>query len=125
MRACSKCGAEKPIDAFYRHPMGRGGHMSSCIECAKMAVRANRAERIEYYRAYDRTRAKEPHRAQARADYAKANPVSRPERDPVKRAARVAIGNALRDGRIVRPSTCEVCGVPCTPHGHYDDYTKP
>jgi hypothetical protein len=125
MKVCTKCGETKALDDFYGHPFGKDGRQSKCIECAKADVRLYRAERIEYYRAYDRQRAKEPHRVKARADYARANRKPHPETDPMKRAARVKLGNALRDGKIARPPGCEVCQVPCDVHGHHDDYSKP
>jgi hypothetical protein len=126
MRECTKCGAEKPLDDFYAHPMGPKGRQSACKECVKAGVRANRQRRIDYYREYDRTRAKEPHRVEARTEYAKTNPLGpRPEKDPVKRAARVAVGNAVRDGRIPRPPACEICQAHCDTHAHHDDYTRP
>lgn len=124
-RACTKCAIVKPLDDFYSHPFAKDGRQTKCIECTKEDVRKNRAERIDYYRAYDRQRAKEPKRVQARLEYAKANPRKAPESDPVKRAARVKLGNSLRDGKITRPPECEVCSIPCEPHGHHDDYTKP
>lgn len=124
MRACTKCGETKPIEDFYRHPFGRDGRQARCIECSKAAVRENRDARIEYYRAYDRQRAKQPHRVQARADYAKAY-TRPPENDPIKRKARIALGNALRDGKIVKPTECEVCSQPSSVHGHHDDYSMP
>lgn len=124
MRACTKCGEEKPLTSFYKHPFAAQGRDSTCAECRKAIVRANRAARIEYYRAYDRSRAKEPHRVQARVEYAKANPKPRPESDPLKKKARNILSNALRDGKIDRPLQCDVCSAPCKPHGHHDDYTK-
>jgi ribosomal protein S27AE len=44
-------------------------------------------------------------------------------RNPEKRKAQVAVGNAIRDGRLTR-GTCEKCGSPKV-HAHHDDYTKP
>lgn len=125
MRACTKCSVEKPLDDFYRHPFGRDGHQTKCIECTKADVRANRAARIEYYRAYDRQRAKEPQRVEARIEYARQNPKAHPEKDPAKRSARVMLGNAVRDGKVVKPTDCEVCSYPADVHGHHDDYSKP
>ena len=124
-RACTKCGDEKPLTDFYKHPHAPNGRASKCIECTKADVRANRAQRIEYYRQYDRARAKLPHRKEGRAEYARQNPRPRPESDPQKRAARVMIGNALRDGKIVKSPECEVCSQPADTRGHHDDYSKP
>lgn len=124
-RACTKCAEVKPLSAYYRHPVSRGGHQTKCIECTKADVRANRAARIEYYRAYDRQRAKDPERVAARVELARRSPRPRPEPDPVKRHARVVLGNAVRDGKLIRPPECEICQAPCEPHGHHDDYSKP
>ena len=49
------------------------------------------------------------------------------ERNPEKRAAHTAVGNALRSGRLVK-GPCEReaeggCSAPI--HGHHDDYSKP
>jgi hypothetical protein len=52
-------------------------------------------------------------------------PRPRPEPDPQKRSARVAVGNALRDGKLIKSPDCEVCGTPCDTHGHHDDYSRP
>lgn len=45
------------------------------------------------------------------------------------RRARVAVREAIKAGRLTRPSQCEKCkGTPKHPakvHGHHDDYTKP
>lgn len=125
MRTCTKCGLSKPLELFYKHPFTKDGRQAKCAECTKADVRANRAARIEYYRAYDRQRAKQPDRVQARTEYNRINKRPRPETDPLKKKARTALGNALRDGKIGRPSDCEVCQMPSDVHGHHDDYTKP
>ena|SRR5215475_10675382 len=33
--------------------------------------------------------------------------------------ARKAISNAIRDGRLGRPETCETCGASCRPEAHH------
>ena len=35
MKRCTKCGAEKPLECFYREPGGRDGHRGDCIDCVK------------------------------------------------------------------------------------------
>ncbi len=76
-------------------------------------------------------RANLPHRVAARAAYAKTQEGKAAttraklrfiEQNPVKRAAHIAIGNALRDGKLIR-QTCEVCGE--RSQAHHDDYSKP
>jgi hypothetical protein len=50
------------------------------------------------------------------------------EANPEKRKAHIVVGNAVRDGRLVK-GPCEYADSTCTPNGkiqaHHDDYTKP
>ena len=43
----------------------------------------------------------------------------------VKRSANVIVGNAVRDGRLIKPDYCEKCHNPAPLHGHHDDYALP
>lgn len=38
--------------------------------------------------------------------------------------ARVAVKNAVRTGRLVRPSHCEECAAPARLQAHHPDYSK-
>lgn len=114
---------------FYRQSSGT--IKRDCKECWKAYVKANRMVRTEQYREYERSRANAPHRVEARKAYAQTpegkaagNRAKRAfiERNPLKRAAHVMVGNALRDGRLVR-QPCEACGE-CA-QAHHDDYSKP
>lgn len=49
MKKCFKCGAEKPLSDFYKHPRMSDGHVNKCKECNKKDVRENRAEKADYY----------------------------------------------------------------------------
>lgn len=134
-KQCFKCGETKPLSAFYRHPKMPDGHVNKCKECNKKDVRKNRQDNIEYYRDYDRRRAMNPDRVEARNLYRNTDEgrevVARLrseyiERNPIKRAAHIMVGNAVRDGRLHKPSRCQKCGhSPKRLHGHHDDYAKP
>ena len=67
-KKCFKCEVVKPLTDFYRHPMMADGRVGKCKECNKADVRENRKRKIDYYRAYDRQRAKIPERAKAAAE---------------------------------------------------------
>lgn len=132
IKTCFKCGETKILAAFYKHKQMADGHLNNCKECFKSAVRENRRKRVDYYRECDRKRAMRPDRVAARDEYrkteaGKAAAIESKRRfvlaNPIKRAAHVSVGNAVRDGKMVRKS-CEVCGAGRT-HAHHDDYTKP
>lgn len=131
---CQYCKTSKPTDDFYQSSIRKDGKNGSCKECVRAKVRANRAKNIDHYLEFDRKRANNPDRVQARKDYQqtergqrKANAAKRAyaERNPTIRQAHHAVNNALRDGKIVRPSCCETCQREAELHGHHCDYNKP
>jgi len=44
---------------------------------------------------------------------------------PDRYKAQTMIGNAVRDGRIIKSKTCEICGSSSFIHAHHQDYSKP
>jgi len=130
---CQYCKTSKPTDDFYQSSIRKDGINGSCKECVRAKVRANRAKNLDYYLEFDRKRANNPDRVQARKDYQqtergqrKAGAAKRAyaERNPTIRQAHNAVNNALRDGKIVRPSCCETCQQEAVLHGHHCDYNK-
>jgi hypothetical protein len=114
---CNTCGTVKPASDFGLRAASSDGLAAKCKECQK---------------AYDKNRAKDPHRAQARKAYRQTErgklvvrEISRRyyASNPKKRKARMAVGNALRDGKLFR-QPCEVCGNPTT-EAHHEDYSQP
>jgi hypothetical protein len=120
-KVCFKCGEDKPIDDFYRHPEMADGHLNKCKECTKRDVRSNRESNIEYYREYDKIRFNTNERRKQHDRSVKKHRRENPE----KYKARTALGNALRDGKISKPKACEVCGDDGQLHGHHHDYSEP
>jgi hypothetical protein len=138
-KRCFKCGADKPLSEFYRHHMMADGHVNKCKECNKRDVRENRAAKIDYYRAYDKKRFQEDPKVRERHLRYAATPEGKEalrkskifwaKRNPVKRAAHVILGNAVRNGTIEKPCKCQRCGlIPENKrhiHAHHHDYAKP
>lgn len=128
-KVCKKCSEEKPIDSFYKSDPNR------CKECIRIAVKANRLAKIEYYRSFDKARGSMPHRVAARKEYAKtkrgiaaSNAAKKKweEHNKEKKRLHGVVTNAVRSGKILKPVFCQVCGkTNCRIEGHHDDYTKP
>jgi len=117
-KKCFKCGEEKDLSCFYAHSSMADGHLNKCKECTRTDVSKHRAANADSIREYDRERANLPHRVEARrqtiAAWAKAN--------PKRRAAQIAVGNAVRDGRL-KKLPCFVCGEKA--EAHHPDYDRP
>lgn len=133
MILCIKCDKYQPESEYYRSTMRANG-TGECKSCTRARVRANREAKIDYYREFDRKRANLPHRVQARKEYAQTEAGKERKsaaikawavRNPASCKAHNAVNNAVRDGRLIKPDTCESCNNKCNPHGHHCDYNKP
>lgn len=120
MKCCFKCGVEKPIEDFYRHPQMADGRLSKCKDCTKLDMRIDRQTKPRV-REYDRARASRPHRVRLRLrvtrEWRKAN--------PERAKAQAVANNAVRDGKLARPRQCDGCGLPVRVEKHHHDYSKP
>lgn len=131
MKNCKLCGGVLAPGSFYK------GVPNVHKECHAARVREHRAANVEYFREYDRGRSMRPDRVAARAAYAeteRGREVSAEakrkwqQNNQEKRAAHVILGNAVRDGKIEKPSTCQRCKEPTYSrrlHAHHHDYAKP
>ena len=124
-KVCKRCGERKRITDFYAHSQMADGHLNVCKPCFRKGALKYRRDNIEYVKAYDRERDRLPHRVALRKKLAPRYRDRRyGQRDPVKRAANVIVGNAIRDGRLQK-GRCKICGKTKGLHAHHEDYAKP
>jgi hypothetical protein len=129
---CKVCGVTGDADIFYT------GVMSRCKECHKAAVKLNREEKADYYRNYDafrfhndpkvRDRHKRYQSTQAGKEAMARSRLKWINKTPEARAAHVILGNAVKGGRLEKPTYCSRCGVKPKRrdmHAHHEDYAKP
>jgi hypothetical protein len=124
LRKCSKCGIEKPLKtSFYRDKKYKDGHKKICKDCLRTYFRqwgANNPDRIRGYgRKWRRTEAGRLNLI-ARVRKYRRNPKNRQ-----KLLARGAISQAVFRGKIVKPSTCSLCGrrvANRSLHAHHVNY---
>lgn len=117
-KRCFKCSRVLPLIEFYDHPAMMDGRLNKCKDCAKGDVKANYAAKRARYSDYERLRNRRAERRAARKVYQR----RARERFPFKYKARMAVGNAIRDGRLIR-QPCRVCGGEA--QAHHSDYSKP
>ena len=133
-KICFKCGKEKPLSDFYKHPKMKDGHLNKCKECNKKDVQQNYRKNIDYYKEYDRERNKKPERIESKRKKEKQWNKNNPEKllkykkkyreeNPEKYKAHNLVNNAIRDGILIKQN-CEICGKEDT-HAHHEDYSKP
>jgi len=88
------------------------------------AEKVKAADRARYYRDRDKRRAANGAYQRDHPEQVAAYKRSWIERNPEKRAAHIVVGNAVRDGKLVK-QPCEKCGAADRVHAHHDDYSKP
>ena len=129
---CKVCGVTSDAAEFYK------GVNTRCKECHKRKVRENREAKADYYRTYDALRyqtdpkVKSRHKRYAKSEAGKASMLKARRKwmnkKPEARAAHIILGNAVKNGRIKKPTICPNCGsLPKrrNMHAHHDDYAKP
>lgn len=134
-KICFKCEIDKPLSEFYKHKEMQDGHLNKCKNCTKLDTKANTLKNYDYYAEYDRQRAMIPHRVEARQKYSQTEQGKAAfrkarekwgENNVIKRAASIIVGNAVRDGKIVKEYKCQNCAIQnARIHGHHDDYAYP
>ena len=129
MKTCKHCGADKPLTEFYAQSTTRDRRMNICKTCHKnkMRGRYNLPHVKEYERARARTAKRKELGKRVQREWHRKHPEAtrrhRAEHPEIYRA-RTAVGNAVRDGRLVRRS-CAICDATENIHGHHNDYSSP
>ncbi len=135
-KACRKCGVTKPLGDFYVHRAMTDGHLNECKECVKARVKARYDAEPEKIKAYERERWELPERRAAVYASIRRARIADPERFaeyqrktaarfPERKKARATVNNAIRDGRMKKPSTCSGCQQRIRIQAHHEDYAKP
>ena len=115
-KRCALCGELKPVTAFHRKLAAKSGWHPRCKQCR--SEHHEPQDQIKQQATRRRWMERHPDRMQAaRLRWLVANPAAA--------RAHYTLTNAVRDGRIIRPATCQECGTPCVPDGHHADYEKP
>lgn len=138
-KVCRGCGAEKPLSEYYVHRAMADGHLNKCKDCVKSRVKMHREENLESVMEYDRNRPNKRERTKKQCIANKHRreigcPVFKEQerkrhknyttKYPEKKKATCAVNNAIRDGRLIKPSKCEHCGKEKKVQGHHHSYKE-
>lgn len=154
-KVCTVCGLAKSLSEFYARKRSKDGLASACKMCHNAMTKVSknrphvkehgRVKALEYYHAHKdkcNTRTKEYRQTKAGRIAMRASVkryqsgdhgrVARrlatqrfDEKHPNKRRAYWTVKNAIRSGRLTRPSDCSCCGASTKTDAHHDDYSKP
>lgn len=119
MKQCFKCHETKSLDEFYKHPQTTDGRLGKCKTCTKKDVQENYIDKIHQYRKYEYDRNQKIERRKQRQITQKRHRAKNPD----KYHARMALGNAVKSGKILK-NNCEQCGS-TESEAHHHDYSKP
>lgn len=124
---CKGCGSDKDPSLFYK------SNRATCIDCVKSRARVNRLNNIERVTLYEKSRSKDPKRVEARKVYqttsqgierCNAAKLKYQESNAKKRSVHIKVGNAIRDG-ILMKEPCSVCQTTDNIVAHHCDYDRP
>ena len=118
-KKCFKCSRCLPVSMFYKNHRMADGYMGKCKDCTKADTSANRLKNLDYYREYDRERAKNPGRI------ASAMAISNAWRKEDRRRASChsKVARAIRFG-LLEKQPCIICGSE-NAVAHHESYDRP
>ncbi len=122
MKKCSSCGNSKDISEFQKRAASVDGLTASCKKCLSGRDSARypkeRKRRLEMMKVYAATPSGKRAHAKGRAHWI--------ENNLLARAAHIIVGNAVRDGKLIKSRVCSNCGNEHKKiHAHHDDYSMP
>jgi hypothetical protein len=126
-KECRGCNRELSLTEYYAHPDTPDRRFGKCKAChiAYVRHRYYRKRQDPDWREKERARQNEKHHRLYATGW---KWVWHDAPDEVKKAARLAIRNAVRRGDVKRPKRCQVCkkvGKVRGPEAHHPDYHKP
>ena len=121
MKACRKCGRELPLSGFYNDRRRPDGHKGTCKDCWKK-------DKLQYDYVHRAERNASNKRSHGTREWRiKHNERRRQQRErhPEYAGVQIRVYRAIRDGVIVKPDTCAICGAGGALLAHHHDYDRP
>lgn len=118
IRTCSKCSKE-----FIQRPEQFQRCRGICQPCSNVIMRVYR--KTEHGRQYFNSHGVVAGKAAALKQWRRCMRLENPQLLSLKSNARNKLHKAVKDGLIIKPTTCSECGSSRRISGHHEDYNKP
>lgn len=123
-KTCCNCHVEKSRSSFRDSSNTKDGLGSWCKDCCREKNRVYYQERMERLGREEVLRLGRESYEQNK-DHKLDLAVIKREESPEQYQAYYLVRQAIRRGDLVRPTTCDNCGISCRPDAHHKDYLKP
>lgn len=120
MKTCFKCGIEKELHEYYKHPRMGDGHLNKCKQCTKRDSQKTYEKIISTPELAIKERERQRIKEANRRLFGKVKTYKYSKK---KHPAHSIMACAIRRGDLKKLS-CEVCGS-AKSQGHHEDYSKP
>lgn len=117
-KTCRRCAETKTLDAFTSRPKCSLGRAGTCIACHNLQAAIRRRAEPELFSARERARYTGARKARLLAH-------AREREGTPEAKARRRLRHAVKDGKVVRPTTCSKCKRDGPVEAHHHDYGKP
>ncbi len=118
MKRCPKCKSWKELSEFHKVGSNKDELRCQCKDCCRKAHR-------KYLQTDEGRAAKRKYRQSERGkETIRRSSRKRRQLYPEKAKARSDVSNAIRDGKLTRPSHCESCLKKRFTESHHEDYSK-
>ena len=120
VKFCGICETEKPMSEFHKSRATYDGLQSRCKQCGAETIQKYKATphgRSIYKKAHRRFMKSPKGKIASLKHYAKYK-----EKWPARIIASKRLLRAIQGGKVIRPSSCSICGTQCKPEGHHLSY---
>jgi hypothetical protein len=118
VKTCKTCLVTKDAAEFYSRGL-------ECRVCTGARVKRNKLANRAYYSFYSASKG-QPYRRRVDKEANRARSAKWYAANKHKRAAHDKVSKALASGKLIKPASCQSCGINCGRlEGHHADYMKP
>jgi hypothetical protein len=121
VKLCSICKEEKDIFTFQKKCTSSDGYATICKPCGAAQDRQRRLDNTEKYREKDKRRYQ--NHTERKKVYKRL--ADKKKKHPERVRAKQKLKYYMKSGKIIKPTSCNVCHKERPIDGHHEDYNDP